>query len=60
MQLISGIATAVEEAYSCSSDSKLAWELPYATGVAQKKKKKKKKKTSGYQKGESGKIGIWD
>ena len=44
MQLGSHIAVAVEWAGSCSSDfGLLAWEFPYAMGVALKSQKKKKK-----------------
>ena len=43
-RLGSGVAVAVVQAGSCSSDSTSAWELPYAAGVALKSKKKKKKK----------------
>ena len=41
-QLGYGVATAVAQADSYSSDSKL-WEFPYASGAALKLKKKKKK-----------------
>ena len=41
MLLGSHIAVAVVQASSCSSDSTLAWELPYATGAALKEKKKR-------------------
>ena len=37
-----GIAMAVVEAGSCSSDSTPAQEFPYATGAALKREKKKK------------------
>ena len=36
--LESGIAVAVVWARGCSLDSTLAWELPYAAGMALKKK----------------------
>ena len=42
MQLGSGVAVAVVEASSCSSDS--TWELPYAVADQKKKKKEKGKK----------------
>ena len=45
MRLRSRVAVAVASAGSCSSDAPLAWELPYAAGVALKLKKKKKNLT---------------
>ena len=39
MWLESGVAVAVVYTGGCSSDSTLAWELPYAVGTALKKKK---------------------
>ena len=44
MCLGSGIAGAVAQASSCSSDLTPAQELPYVAGAALKKKKKKVKK----------------
>ena len=49
MWLVSHVAVAVVYAGSCSSDSTsglgpLAWEIPYATGMALKRKKKKRKR----------------
>ena len=42
MQLGSGVAVAVAAAAAAAYGSSLAWELPYAEGMALKKKKKKK------------------
>ena len=42
MQLRSGVAVAVVWAGSCSSNSPLAWELPYAIAVALKSKRQQK------------------
>ena len=47
MQFGSGVAVAVVEDWKMIAASlilPLAWELPYATGMALKKQKKKKKK----------------
>ena len=44
MQLKSAVAMAVAQALAAAPIRFLAWELPYATGAAQKKEKKKKKK----------------
>ena len=43
-QLVSHVAVALAQACSYSSDSILAWELPYAMGEALKDKKRKKRK----------------
>ena len=43
-RLRSCVAVAVVQAGNCSSDGPLAWEWPYATGMALKRQKKKKKK----------------
>lgn len=40
------MAVAVAVNRSCSSDSNLAWERPYAAGLALKEKKKKKRESS--------------
>ena len=45
-RLGSGVAVAVVQAGSCSSDSTPAWEPLYATSMALKSKKQKKKKKS--------------
>ena len=40
MQLRSGMAVAVVQASSCSSDSPPAWEISYAAGAAVERKNK--------------------
>ena len=42
------VAVAVAKAGSYSSDSTLAWELPYATGAALKRKNKIRRKKKKY------------
>ena len=42
-RLRSCVVVAVVQAGNCSSDGPLAWECPYATGMALKRQKKKKK-----------------
>ena len=42
MQLGSCVAVAVVQAGSCSSNSTLAWEPPYAMGVTLKRQRQKK------------------
>ena len=60
MQLGSGIAMAVVQAGSCSSDSPPAWESPYALGVSKKRKKqnKTKQKTEQSQEASRPELGL--
>ena len=57
--LRSGIAVAVVEAGSCSLIGPLAWEPPYAAGVALKWKEKKKKMNAQSVATGIGKKKIW-